>query len=205
MAFAQKAEIDVWTLKERTPVDLRSAKDLDFIETFGGKRVYFMDPRPDDFDINDIAHALSNNCRWTGHCSFFLSVAEHSVAVSLLCNDPLAGLLHDASEAYLTDVAKPIKPFLENYMDIEDRIMKAIAEKFGFSYPLSKSVKWADNQQLSTEAHYLVPSKGDHWSWERWSAGGVRPVVDEGIAPIGYTPKEAKWRFIQRFNELTRR
>lgn len=196
-------KVDVWTLKERTPVDKRSAKDLDFIETFSGKRVYFMDPEPDDFDILDIAHALSNNCRWTGHCKYFVSVAEHSVSVSKLCDDPLAGLLHDASEAYLTDVAKPIKPFLENYMDIEDRIMKAIAKKFGFKYPLNKSVKLADNQQLSTEAHYLVPSRGDHWSWDRWSADGVRPAVEKGIVPIGMHPSMAKEVFLKRFKELT--
>ncbi len=197
------AAVDVWELKERTPVDQRSARDLDFIETYMGKRVYFMDPRPDDFDITDIAHALSNNCRWTGHCKFFMSVAEHSVAVSYLCDDPLAGLLHDASEAYLTDVAKPIKPFLENYMDIEDRIMKAIAKKYGFKYPLATSVKLADNQQLSTEAAFLVPSKGNHWAWDRWSVGGKRPNVEDGIAPVGYTPKEAEFRFLSRFKELT--
>ena len=198
-----KQAVDVWTLKEQTPVDKRSAKDLDFIETFSGKRVYFMDPEPNDFDILDIAHALSNNCRWTGHCRYFMSVAEHSVAVSKLCTDPLAGLLHDASEAYLTDVAKPIKPFLENYMAIEDRIMRAISKKFKFQYPLVQSVKDADNQQLSTEAHYLVPSHGNHWSWARWSRDGVRPVVADGIVPIGMHPTDAKRIFLERFEELT--
>jgi uncharacterized protein len=195
--------VDVWTTKERTPVDKRSTRDLDFIETFGGKRVYFMEPQPDDFDINDIAHALANNCRWTGHCRFFMSVAEHSVAVSYLCDDPLAGLLHDASEAYLTDVAKPIKPFLENYMAIEDKIMRAIAAKFKFNYPLASSVKAADNQQLSTEAHHLVPSQGDHWSWDRWSVGGKRPAVENGIAPVGLTPIQAERVFLNRYKELT--
>lgn len=194
--------VDVWTLKEQTPLDERSKRDLDFIETFSGKSVYFMEPDPEDFDIIDIAHALSNTCRWTGHCRFFMSVAEHSIAVSYLCDEPLAGLLHDASEAYLTDVAKPIKPFLENYMAIEDKIMRALAIKFGFNYPLSVSVKAADNQQLSTEAYYLVPSRGDPWSWDRWSVNGKRPLVNEGIKPVGFTPGEAEFRFLRRYHEI---
>lgn len=183
---------------------VRSDRDLDYIETYTGKHLYFMDPKPEDFDINDIAHALANTCRWTGHCKFFASVAEHSVAVSKLCpNEPLAALLHDASEAYLTDIASPIKPYLQNYRAIEDGLMKAIAIKFGFKYPLSMEIKMADVQQLSTEAYHLIPSQGRPWAWDVWSPDHVRPNPMKGIKPQGYGPEMAEAMFMARFKELT--
>src|SRR4051812_23383484 len=100
-----------------------------YIETVSGKKIYFNEPTEDMFDIKDIAHALSMNCRYTGHCSRFYSVAEHSVHVSNLLKGTsleLAGLLHDASEAYITDIASPIKQFLPDYLMMEDKLMAVI-------------------------------------------------------------------------------
>ena len=79
--------------------------------TYTGKEFYPLDPNPADIDIKDIAHALSNCCRFAGHIKSFYSVAQHSVIVSELCEpeNALAGLLHDASEAYLSDIARPVK------------------------------------------------------------------------------------------------
>src|ERR1017187_10636100 len=76
------------------------------ITTFSGIHFWPLLPNPADIRIEDIAHALSNQCRFAGHAREFYSVAEHSVRVSQLCppEDALWGLLHDASEAYLTDV-----------------------------------------------------------------------------------------------------
>src|SRR5271165_7548492 len=85
----------------------------DWIQTYTGRVMYPLDPRPEEINIIDIAHALSNLCRFTGHVRTFYSVAEHSVRVSQHCDpkDALWGLLHDASEAYLADMSRPMKRY----------------------------------------------------------------------------------------------
>src|SRR5579859_7012785 len=131
-----------------------------WIETFSGKKFHLLEPQPDEICIEDIAHALSNQCRYTGHTRRFYSVAEHSVHVSLLAvHYQLDGLLHDASEAYICDLARPVKmltPVGKPYYEIEDRIMRVIAEKFGFTWPPPKEVKEADNIMLLSEKDQLM-------------------------------------------------
>lgn len=167
-----------------------------WIETFTGKEFYFLDPKPDSIDIRDIAHSLAFTCRYTGHCSRFYSVAEHSVFVSYLAGNPLAGLLHDASEAYITDIASPIKPHLHNYKEIEDHLMSCIAAEFGFTYPLDPDIKDCDATQLKTEAKYLLRSKGLTWAH-------LYPTRREhGIAPECWSPEVAEQKFLQRFEEV---
>lgn len=176
-----------------------------YIETSSGKAFYFMDPKPDQIDIEDIAFALSNNCRFNGHCSGFMSVAEHSVAVARrlktkgfgirLCR---TGLLHDAAEAYITDMPSPIKQFLPDYNKMEDRIMEVIGEKYNLDFDNYKEVKQADWEQLSDEAHYLLPSKGNDWSL--WS--GIRPDIDPDYMPLNMEPKIAAFAFMKMFKEL---
>jgi 5'-deoxynucleotidase YfbR-like HD superfamily hydrolase len=172
----------------------------DWIETKTGVLFEFMNPTVDMINIEDIAHALSMNCRFTGQCSRFYSVAEHSVYCSLLVDrkDALAALLHDASEAYLADIARPVKPYLENYGKIEDNLMQIIANKFGFEYPLAKTIKDADVCMLSTEAKSLMPGKGDNWTMWNYME---RPK--DQISVIGYPPEIAKKMFLDRFHELT--
>ena len=123
------------------PKHLRASTKMEpWIETFTGKQFYFLDPTRDSIDIRDIAHSLAYTCRYTGHCKRFYSVAEHSILVSYLADDPLAGLLHDASEAYITDIASPIKPHLTNYKELEDMLMGHIADRFNFTYPLNAEI-----------------------------------------------------------------
>ena len=171
-----------------------------YIETYSGIRFYFLDPKPAMVSIEDIAHALSNSCRYTGHCKKFYSVAEHSVAVSeLLAIDAKAGLLHDASEAYLADIASPVKPYLYNYKELEDRVMRVIFERFQVPYPFYKTVHEADVIQLSAEVRKLIPSRGDSWGWESMSGG--RPE-HPGIAPRCLSPKRAEKLFLDKFDYL---
>lgn len=170
-----------------------------WIETFAGKRFHLLDPQPDEIDILDIAHALSNQCRYTGHTRRFYSVAEHSFHVSLLCpNTRLAGLLHDASEAYLSDISRPLKLFTsvgEPYKEIESRIMEAIAAKFGFLFPFEKEVKIADEIMLWTEKEQLM----GNMSWD----GLYGPKLDYAMTPlVGWDPTYAKMQFLARFHEL---
>lgn len=170
-----------------------------YIETVSGKKFYFLDPDPEMIDIRDIAHSLSMQCRFTGHVTDFMSVAEHSVAVSLVCDkeNELAGLLHDASEAYLSDIASPIKQQFMEYYAMEDKIMKVVAEKFGFAYPLNKDVKDADAIQLKTEAKYLLPTGGKDWR-------DLFPTsAKKGKVPMCLAPAHAKELFLKSYEEIT--
>jgi 5'-deoxynucleotidase YfbR-like HD superfamily hydrolase len=125
----------------------------DTILTYSGHYLNVFDPDPDHICIEDIAHGLSRIPRFAGQTESFLSVAQHSFNVSIYLADEFAleGLLHDASEAYLMDIPKPIKKHLPDYIKLEDQLMKAIAKKFDFPYPKSPEVKKADRNQLEFE------------------------------------------------------
>jgi hypothetical protein len=120
-----------------------------FIVTYTGKKFFFDDITPEQIDIKDIAHALSMLCRFTGHIHQFYSVAQHSLLVDSQINGPsnlhLAVLLHDAAEAYVNDLASPLKRWMNHrrgvpvstclttwtYKGLHDQILKAIYQKFG--------------------------------------------------------------------------
>lgn len=126
------------------------------IRTFTGKKVNPLAMRPDDIDIRDIAHHLSNECRYAGACPEHYSVAQHSVLVSHEFEYPklkLAGLLHDAAEAYLKDMPSPVKhdPRMSWYVEIEKKLTAVIFEKFGLAPELELAVKGADSITLWNE------------------------------------------------------
>lgn len=173
-----------------------------WIETHSGKEFHFLNPKEDDIHIDDIAFSLSNQSRFTGHTVFY-SVAEHSILVSELLwlqtknNDlALAGLLHDASEAYLSDLASPIKQFFPEYKKMEDKIDECIKKKYKLlSDP---RVKQADLQQLCTEAYYLLPSNGKTWK----CIEGFNPY--DGLIPEGLSPDIAYDKFLFFYRQLTK-
>ena len=109
-----------------------------YLSTYTGKKFFPYDPRPEQICIEDIAHGLSMLCRFVGQCRFFFSVAEHSIAVARLlpANLKLFGLLHDASEAYLADLPRPVKAGLPEYKAIEANVERVIAEKFELPFPM---------------------------------------------------------------------
>lgn len=157
-----------------------------------------LDPHSYDYEIEEIAHALSNICRYTGHCSPFYSVAEHSVYVSHLVPPEFAleGLLHDASEAYIGDVSKPLKELLPAYKAIEEEVEKAIANHFNLQFPYDESVHVADGQMYWSER--LTVAKTDvHDSIY------LQQFKDSGVRPLGLTPSEAKFSFLSRFKVIT--
>lgn len=170
-----------------------------YIETFSGKKFYFLKPSLDDIVIEDIAHSLSMQCRYTGHASEFYSIAEHSILVSSLCSDDakLWGLMHDASEAYLTDVASPIKPYLVNYKKLESNIMNAVCDKFSMERAMPGEVHVADMEVLRCEAHMLMHSQGKDW---KVNENNYNPLMDLYIECL--SPKQAKEKFLERFYEL---
>lgn len=132
-----------------------------WMRTYTGKRVTPLDLKPEMVDITDIAHALSRIGRFGGHAAGFISVASHSMAVTRLVaeqtDDPrmqLTALLHDASEAYIGDIIRPIKkhPMLADILhDAEERVHAVVAQVFGTHYPHPDLVVQADDARLAWE------------------------------------------------------
>ena len=135
------------------------------IQTFTGKLIQPLDLKPDDIDIRDIAHALSRVCRFGGHCHGVLNVAAHSVRVLKAVRAAwphgskrlhLTALLHDASEAYLGDIPRPLKkhPAFAFYREAEEAAEKVIAAKFDLFYPLPLGIKQEDDAELAIELQH---------------------------------------------------
>lgn len=156
-----------------------------YIHTFTGKKFYWETIETNQYDIRDIAHALSLNCRWTGHVRKFYSVAQHSWLASHLVprEHSLAALLHDASEAYVHDTPSPLKWFLREhdftmFADLEKKVDIAIFKAFKLAYPRDPCVKVVDLRLLATESRDLMPNSEERthmiepydWNIVPWSA-----------------------------------
>lgn len=176
-----------------------SRGDNNWIATHTGRKMWPLDPHPDDIHIADIAHALSQLCRYTGHTKNFYSVGEHSVLVSQHCPSgfELEGLLHDAAEAYFADVARPVKRHLANLQEIDDRIHQAVCQKFNLPWPMSPEVKDIDTRICVDEKDQLHPRfTRDEW----WPDGAP---VKLGCELHCWQPNVAEVAFIMEFYRLT--
>lgn len=165
----------------------------DWLCTHSGISFFPLDPRPDEVVIEDIAHALSNMCRFGGHCCRFYSVAEHSVRAfrearrqGMDRRTMRAVLLHDASEAYLVDVPRPIKGYLGGYKDIEYNLERIIAIRFDFDAD-NPAIKPLDNVMLATEKRDLMPAQSAKWA-------PLPEPLPAPIRPMG--PRAAKDAFM---------
>ena len=134
----------------------------EWITTYTGKKFHFRKPAVEEIDIIDIAHHLSLLCRFTGAVREFYSVAEHSVRVSLLVPKELrlSALLHDAAEAYINDISRPVK-YTHKLEETEKIITEAINFKFCIN-SYAPEIKEADNILIATEARDLMPTM-DNW------------------------------------------
>jgi 5'-deoxynucleotidase YfbR-like HD superfamily hydrolase len=162
-----------------------------------GRYFDLLDPSSSDFSIDDIAHALANICRFTGHCRTFYSVAQHSVLVSHAVpkEHAFAGLMHDCAEAIVGDVSKPLKVLLPDYKQIEDRIELDLFARFGVPVKLPECVKHADRVLLRTEQRDLMFADQDVWTF----TADAQPLPQR-IEPA--SPSEAKAAFLARYAEL---
>jgi hypothetical protein len=171
---------------------------MSWIQTYTGRQFFPLEPRAADIDVRDIAHSLSLQCRFNGHCRGFYSVAEHSVRVSHVLDGELRlwGLLHDAAEAYISDLPRPLKGTAPGFRAAEDRLLAVIVGSYGLPWPMPAAVAHADEVLLATELRDLMAPPPEPWPL-------AAPPLAETIVPVG--PEEAERRFLARFAELTTR
>lgn len=170
---------------------------MTWILTASGKHFDLIDPQPDMIDILDIASALANLCRFSGHCKIFYSVAQHSAIASQIVAPEYAieALFHDASEAYLGDVTRPLKQLLPDYRRIEQRVEAVIRQRLGLPDTQSGAVTEADRIMLATERRDLMPDDQTDWP----ILAGITPLSNRLNAVNSY---RAKAMFIERVVEV---
>lgn len=183
-------------MAERPTVSADEWTRGDWMQTFGGGRFYPLDPRPDEIDPGDISHALSLLCRYGGHVDRFYSVAEHCVLMSQAVppEHALVALLHDATEAFVVDVPRPLKRQLPDYQAIEASVWLAICLRFNLANELPAEVKDADNRILLTERAALMSRAGV------WAVDGLEPLP---VVIRGWSPGVAEMHYSERLVELT--
>ena len=188
--------------KQRSQIKVGNRGITDpWITTFSGRQFFLMEATKDDIYIEDIAHGLSNICRYTGQCKTFYSVAEHSVRLAELSWSPsmkLHALLHDAPEAYLNDLSTPVKQLMPEYRKMEEYLLKLIFDKYGIS-KLATLDKYADSTNIkSLDVLIRTPEVLSlftaHPGWEL-------PDYDYGkIKP--WSHKKAERKFLRLFKQL---
>lgn len=175
-----------------------------WIQSYTGRRIELEEPTPDMICIEDIAHALSRICRFTGHCGRHESVAEHSILVALLVSEMIfdseadrltavrQALLHDATEAYLGDVSTPLKQLLPYYSALEDNLWGVIALRFGLPEAVHPLIKTCDIIALQTERRDLL-SASEH----KWHPNIEAVLPDQRRMQVDVTPNAAKDSFLK--------
>ena len=192
-----------------------------WIMSYSGKPVQPLDPTPESILIEDIAHALAMTCRWAGHCHTYYSVAEHSVRVADVCGTlarkaglsdaevavvEMLGLMHDATEAYVGDIPRPLKTQfqlitprgVETFREVEAHLYAVIEEALGLpkaTREMMDMVHQADNILLSTEARDVA-----HIQSLEHEEGRLPPLKDP-IHPMSW--ETARQVFILRWAALS--
>jgi uncharacterized protein len=169
----------------------------DWMQTYTGRAFYPMDPRVEDIDPVDIAHALSMLCRYGGHVQTYFSVAEHCVLMSYAVSpeNALWALLHDATEAYVGDMIRPLKQAMPAYRAAEDYLMRVICQRFGLDDVCPDEVQLADNRILRDERDALMSTPPLPWA-------AIENLPALGVEIQGWTPAEAERRYLERLHEL---
>jgi uncharacterized protein len=170
-----------------------------FMHTFSGTKFFPLDPRPDEINIVDIAHGLAHQCRFNGQTTRFYSVAEHAWHCSYLVPPEFAfeALLHDAAEAYVGDIIRPLKliPDIRAvYTPIEEAVERVIAGRYGLTYPWPAWVKKADEMMVTAEMEQIIRSQEKGHLHDSSVAAEIEVQCLE--------PVFARERFLMRFHEL---
>ncbi len=170
------------------------------IALLSGSMFDYNNPEGSEVEIEDIATALSNVCRFAGHVNYFYSVAQHVVNCSLIVppQHAFTALMHDTAEAFTNDLPTPLKAAFPVFKELETRIETAMSKRFGFEYPLPPEVKLADTQMLKIEKEKV---KKDFTEWDILTGietDDLLQYVD--VRPM--TPHRAKHKFLERYYEL---
>lgn len=176
-----------------------------WITTATGKRFYFMEPFESIVDIGDVAHALSNICRFGGHCHQFYSVAQHSILCFRIASDEFKyeALMHDSSETYLGDIPSPLKWCLKEgtvWPQIQCSVEQCVATTFGFPYPMSGQVHHIDYVAVAAEALVLLPTDLADWNVQGY-AEEAKMWVPEVKELLDLDCEEAQILFLTLFEE----
>lgn len=163
---------------------------------YSGNYFSYEHPHQSVWTIEDVAHGLAMTCRFGGQARRYYSVAEHSVYVSQLVPTELAwdALLHDAAEAFICDMPKPLKEMLPDYKVVEKRVEAAIADRYGLIDPMPSEIKMADIQMLRAEQVQIMRNN-DNWHW-------TFDVPEPDVQIACLAPDQAKALFLARVDEL---
>lgn len=178
------------------------APEGDWIQTFTRQAFDVQNFREGHIRLEDIAHALSHICRFSGHTDEFYSVAQHALMVSYLCapEDAKFGLLHDATEAYIGDLATPIKKLIPEYKQYEIDLWAVIARRFDLPVKSPASVKQADILALHWEANNLF-ARGPMFRWAPDPTSEQMQNVPKTLF-TSLPPIAAKALFLERYTEV---
>lgn len=177
---------------------------MPWIQTFSGRKVDLLDPQPESIHLFDIAWSLARLCRFVGHVNtdHIYSVAQHSVLVSedVPEEHAFAGLMHDAHEAYIGDIARPVKELLDRYCggmlkEFESKLQHAVFERFGVPWPVPESVEHSDLVLLATERQRVLNKCPHPWELE---LPQPKPIA------INTYDRPIHWQaaFLKRFQEV---
>lgn len=181
--------------------DQKENRKGNWMISYKGNKLFPLDLRPEDIDIEEIAHSLSNLCRFGGHCKEFYSVAQHSTLVSFLLPDnlKLVGLLHDATEAYCGDMIRPLKKSLPQFDLIETNIWTAIALRYNLPMYPPERVYLEDARVLLAEKRSLLVDHKHKWEFPQCAYPNLEPA-DIEILP--WPPFIAERSFLDAFEVI---
>lgn len=174
-----------------------------WISLLSGGQFNYNRPEESDVTIEDIASALSNNCRFSGHLPRFYSIAQHLVNTSRIVprEHAFTGLMHDTAEAFTNDLPTPLKWALPIFKELEVSIESAMGKRFGFEYPYPREVKEADSIMLILEKYYVKEDDSIWPLYEEWTKERVAPY-HELVDLDSWQPRRAKREFLERYAEL---
>lgn len=183
---------------------------MTWIDTWTGKLIHPLDPRPESICLEDIVQGLSNKTRYNGQCEFY-SVAEHCILLSDWCTKiglnaliAINILLHDSGEAYLPDVTSPIKGLFPDFKECEDRMLRVIFQALGIEMLESdiylQFQKHVDRSIVLNEREVVMPN---HPNTRCWGMDKLNPLP--GIFIKKWPPQIAKSAFVNRFHMLKRK